>query len=106
MPGTTKRGVKESQICANRRKNGDIGWPRRTGHGYIDLPSPSAVVQTGGHGTGAGGRTGGRTGSRTGHGALASHMRWDVRSLGRLLLLVSEGETAHVQLISHDCSRS
>lgn len=71
-----------------------------------DLPSPGAVVQaSSSHGSGAGDRTGNGSGTRDGTGA-TSHMRWDVRPLRRLAVLVTgpKGEVAHVQLISHDCS--
>lgn len=50
-------------------------------------------------------------GGRTIHGSGApatSHMRRDVRSLGRRVLLLrggAKGEPSHVELISHDCGR-
>lgn len=69
------------------------------------LLRPSAAVQAG-HGSRAGSWTGGTVhGSRT---LAASHMRRDVRSLGRRVLLLgggAEGEPSHVELISHDCGR-
>lgn len=70
------------------------------------LLCPGAAVEAG-HGSGAGSWTAWRT--PHGSGTLAtSHMRRDVRSLGRRVLLLgagAEGEPSHVELISHDCGR-
>lgn len=74
------------------------------------LLCPGTAVEAG-HGSRAGGWTARTT--RTVHGPRSrtlatSHMRRDVRSLGRRVLLLgggAEGEPSHVELISHDCSR-
>lgn len=73
------------------------------------LLCPGAAVEAG-DGSRAGSWAGSWTG-RTVHGSgtlATSHMRRDVRSLGRRVLLLgggAEGEPSHVELVSHDCGR-
>lgn len=70
----------------------------------LHLLVPGAVVQTTGH-VGAWGRHARLRAWRRTSRARASHLSTHVgRNVGLAAALITEGQVAHIQLISHDCS--